>query len=168
VLLKSIEKSRYRKHLNLTIGASIITLLFSSLGLSALFIAVVSQPGADNFMLNLMAVVVSVALIVSVLISSKHRPFFMEIYYVWRLKMELNFINAKLHKIEASAKKATPTAVTILAFYYQGSRQLWALDDNMISIDSLELKQAKLADTIASAQLNINVDDYQRILLKQF
>jgi len=168
LLLKPIDKSRYRKHLNLTIGASILTLLISSLGLSATFIAVISQPGGDNFMLNLMAVIISLAMIITVLTTCKHRRFFNEIYYVWQLKMELNFINAKLHNIEASAKHATPMAVMILAFYYQGSRQLWTLDDNMISIESLDLKQEKLAATIASGQLTINVDEYKRILLKQF
>jgi len=115
-----------------------------------------------------MAVVVSVAAILSVLMLNRHRPFFVEIYYVWQLKMELNFINAKLRHIETSASNDDQTALTVLCYYYQASRQLWTLDDNLISIDTLDIKQNKLIKRLSLLNLDISATDYQRNLLKQF
>jgi len=168
VIIQDIDKARYRKHLNFTILGCIVALLVSSLSLSTLFIALISQPDAQNFTLNLMAVVVSVAAILTGLSLNKKHPFFYEVYYVWRLKMELNFINAKIHKIEAASPEQDRTALTILCFYYQASRQLWTLDDNTISLDSLDIKQAKLLTRLDALTSPIDSKGYHRELLKQF
>lgn len=168
VKFQQIDKVTYRKHLNITLVACAAALLCLSLTLSAIFIAIVSSPEADNFNLNLMAVVVSIAIIVTALIQMKHTPFLHEVYYVWCLKMELNFINAKLRHIEKAAANNEVNALITLAYYYQGSRQLWTLDDNTISIDSLAIKEQALEQKIQSVGLNIDTTHYQREMLKSY
>lgn len=115
-----------------------------------------------------MAVVVSVAAILSTLSMLKNKPFFAEIYYVWCLKMELNFINAKLRQVEAAAAKENVIAIQTLGFYYRASRQLWLLDDNTIAIDSLNLKEQRLKEQAAHLNLTISPENYEREHLKQF
>lgn len=166
--LLDINKQRYRKHLNILIVGSIATLLAGSLSLSALFISLVSSSDGDNFLLNLMAVLVTLAAMGTTLSLQKHKAFFYEIYYVWRLKMELNFINAKLRAVEAAAAKDNTQALTILCFYYKASRQLWTLDDNTISLDSLNIKEQRLNDRLNSLEITISSDDYDREQLKRF
>jgi len=168
VTLDSIDKSVYRKHLNLLIGASIAFLLLSSLGLSSLFIELISIEGGDNFMLNLMAVAISCAGIISAITLNKRHHLMQEIYYVWRLKMELNFINRKLRLLDKAALEGDVNALIILSFYYKASRQLWTLDDNTIAIDSLNRKEQLILTQIETKQLSIDINDYNRALLNRF
>jgi len=168
VQLINIEKSRYRRHLNRLIIGSIAFLLLSSLGISSLLILIMSQDGQDNFMLNISGVIVGSAIIISVVTLNKHHPWMREIYYVWRLKMELNFINRKLRFIEKAAAEHDITALVVLHFSYRASRQLWTLDDNTISIDTLTDKEQRLDSTIATLNLPVDSDKYQRTMLKSF
>jgi len=168
VKLKEISKARYQKHLNITIAGCIAALLLGALSLSALFIAFVSRPEGDNFMLNLMAVVISIAAIITALSMNRHKPFFDEVYYVWCLKMELNFINAKLHKIEGAGATDDLDALTVLQYYYNASRQLWTLDDNTISIDSLDEKQQRLERRLSQLSKQVASENYRREQLKKW
>lgn len=165
--LQPIDKTIYRRRLNQLIAISIGTLLVGALALSALFIAVFSYPGNNNFSLNLMAVVVSVAAIITLLSLNKHHPRLTEVYYVWRLKMELNVINAKMRFVTSAAEKDQTNALIILQFFYAGSRQLWTLDDNTISMDSLQIKEADLEQQLSRLQLSIDETSYHRALLNE-
>ncbi len=113
-----------------------------------------------------MAVIISCGIIISLGLSLRQRPFFNEINYVWRLKLELNHITRQLRQLEKDVKDDKKRALIIMAFYYEASQQLYKLDDNTITLDSLTRKQGNLQQLIIKHDGDIAVDDYSRTLLK--
>lgn len=166
--LQAINKSRYRTHLNRLIIGCGISLLVLSLATSTMLIALVGISQGSNFNLNVMAVVISCIIIATALNHYKLNPWMTEIYYVWLLKKELNLINRKLPAIDKAAAKNDRTAMIILNFSYQGSKQLWQLDDNTITLDLLTKKMAELAERLALNNFDISSDDYDSALLSDF
>ncbi|MDP2561556.1 DUF3087 family protein [Psychrobium sp. 1_MG-2023] len=166
--IKNIDKTRYRSHLNKIIIVCIVALLLGSIGISQMLILLLSQPDADNFYFNLMGVVLTLVSILMTLSAFKHHPFMTEVYYVWQLKMEINHINRKLRHVEQGIESQQHAAFVIMNFFYHASRQLWTLDDNTISIDSLTIKEQQLAGLLAQNNLKVSTDDYKRELLTNY
>ena len=166
--LIDIEKARYRKHLNIVIAAIIGALVVGSLGISQGLIFFFPSETGTNFHWNLLGVVVSVMAILGHLSHHKEKPFYHEVYYVLRLKKELSLISRKIRKLEIAAEKGNKNAMLALQFSYTGSRQLWTLDDNMITMNALSKHQAKLDEVLGTFSITLDLKTYNREILNEF
>jgi hypothetical protein len=87
---------------------------------------------------------------------------------VWELKQALNKITRKMPKLKAAGREGNADALLAIHYSYAGSRLLWQLDDNTITMDELAIKQAELDSVAAKYNLTLNADDYNEAILKQF
>jgi len=58
--------------------------------------------------------------------------------------------------------------MTILSFSYEGSKQLWQLDDNTLLMEELSLWQAELEALQLRFNVSVSKENYQRALLQDF
>jgi len=166
--LKEINKQRYRRHLNITIIACIGTLVVGSLGIAQLLIALFPSQTGSHFMWNLIGVIATSGILAATLLKVKHHDFLTEVAYVWDLKMALNKVTRILHKLKKLAEHGDANAMLALHFSYSGSRQLWQLDDNNITMDELGKSQTELDELAKKYQVKLDLRDYHRDLLKGF
>lgn len=166
--LKTIDKSRYRKHLNYVIAACVIALAMGSLGISQSLIALFPDQDGSHFHWNLLGVITSCIFIAYVLFRSKNQSFMYEVVYVWELKQALNQITRKMAKLKVAAEQGNENAMLAIQFSYTGSKQLWELDDNTITMDELVVWQAELDALAKRFQVHLDVTQYNAKLLKAF
>ena len=166
--LRPIDKYRYRKHYKIVFAAIVIELLAISLVCSALLISLLSSSDESHFTLNLAGFVVAVLLVTYTVYRFRDHPFMDEVVYVWNLKKQLNLIYRKQHKIEPLIEDNNVDAMVIMNYMYQGSKQLYELDDNTITLDDLAIKTRHLNTKLGEKQLKLTTDDYYSSLLGQF
>ena len=166
--LRQIDKTRYRKHYRIVFAAIVIALIAISLVSSTLLISWLSSPDESHFILNLAGVVVAVLLVLYALYRYRDHPFMDEVVYVWSLKKQLNLIYRKQHKIEPLIEDNNVDAMVIMNYMYQGSKQLYELDDNTITMDDLAIKTIHLNTKLEEKELKLSTDDYYSGLLSQF
>ncbi|MDU0112781.1 DUF3087 domain-containing protein [Psychrosphaera aquimarina] len=166
--LENIDKTRYRKHLNKVILACIVGLIVLSLSISTLVIYLVNDGESSHFWINFAGVVIASIIIGSILAKYKQHPFMYEIAYVWDLKQVLNQIHRKSKKINLAVNENDVTAIEIMYFYYKACIQLYTLDDNTITLSSLNIKAAELDRQIASLNLTISTDNFERKSLSAY
>ena len=166
--LIEINKARYRKHLNRVIAGCGIGLAVGSLAISQTLIALFPDESGSHFHWNLIGVVVCSAAIAWLLNTYKAHPLMTEVVYVWELKKALNKITRKMPKLKAAGREGNADALLAIHYSYAGSRLLWQLDDNLITIDDLAIKQAELDSVAAKYNVTLNVEDYDASILKQF
>lgn len=166
--LRTIDKSLYQKRFKRVALGSAVSLALLALLFSTLLIALLEDGSANNTTLNGAGVLMALALLVMVLRKLKMRPYFAELAYVWDLKQELNQIGRRMNKIKAAAQQGNQQAMTILNFSYQGSKQLWQLDDNTLVMEELSLWQAELEALQLRFNISVSIEDYQRGLLRAF
>ena len=166
--LEAIDKQTYRKHLNVLIVIGVVSFAGLSLGISQAAIFFFTDGQGTHFELNLMGVVFGIIIVGGLLNKFKHHPFLTEVYYVWRLKQQINAIIRKQKKVEAALANGNIDAMIIMTFYYQACTQLYNLDDNTITISTLNKKSNELQEQIASLNVSVSADDYQPELLQQF
>lgn len=158
--LIEIDPERYRKRLNKVIFACIGTLTVGSLGISQLLIRLMPSPNGSHFYWNLLGVIVTAGALLFILNKLKSHAYFHEVTYVWHLKQALNRINRRMKKIESAAQQGDPTAMQILHFNYAGSRQLWQLDNNTLTINHLTHLENKLNELAEAHQVTLDVSLY--------
>lgn len=190
MILKDIEKTVYRKRLNIVIVSFIASLLVLSLvygqGLIALFADSVNMPvpaapvteiagelapeaaPANNFKFNFFGVLMALLTCAFALHRLKTSTFFTEVYYVWQVKQQQNYIYRKLKKIKAAAKNDDVDALIILNFYYASLKQIYLLDDNTLTMSKLNKDIAELDEQIKSKQLTISTEQYQQTMLTAY
>ncbi|MGL1956194.1 MAG: DUF3087 domain-containing protein [Colwellia sp.] len=193
--LIKIDKARYRKHLNRVIVGFICTLLVLSLVFGSVLIHFLSDVDIaavnfiaeqtsenpenlsnlselskqeSNFKYNLLGVVLSLLACAAILHSLKSKPFFTEIYYVWQVKQLQNSIFRKLKKIKIAAGNDDINALIILIFYYQSLKQIYLLDDNTLTISTVNKNINDLQETIANKNLTINAEQFDKKLLASY
>ena len=166
--LKEIDKTRYRKHLNVVFAGIVIALIIIALGSSTLYIHFLSTPEQPHFFHNLAGVITAAGIVIYVLNKLRSHPFMLEVVYVWDLKQQLNRIHRKQRKIEAAVENNDHDAMIILNFQYRGSRQLYELDDNTITMDSLLSKIRVLEKRMQTAGLSLSTDAYDPAILEKF
>jgi len=166
--LKEIDKARYSRHLKIVFAGIAIALLVISLAASTLFIRLFSTADAAHFWHNLAGVAVAVTIMVSVMGKLREHPFLYEVVYVWDLKQILNKIHRRQRGIEARVEANDHTAMIALNFQYQGSKQLYQLDDNTITMDELLIKIQHLDKRMDAAGLKITSVSLDPALLEQF
>ena len=163
-----INKTRYRKHLNIVMATVIACLAVGSLAFAQLLIFLFPSGSGSHFHWNLLGVVVTAMTILLAIRHFKDHPFLFEVQYVWLLKKELSLVSRKIHKLEDAALEGNKNAMLALQFSYSGSRQLWTLDDNTITMEGLNKHQQKLDETLLSFNINLDLNDYHRDLLNEF
>lgn len=166
--LIQIDKARYRKHLNQVIIACVIALAVGSLAISQTLIALFPDPSGSHFHWNLLGVVVCSLLVGFVLNKYRNHDYMTEIVYVWELKKALNKITRKMPKLKAAGREGNADALLAIQYSYAGSRLLWQLDDNTITMDELAIKQAELDSVAQQYNLTLDVDKYDEKILNKY
>ncbi len=166
--LKDIDKTQYRKNLNKIIVGFVSTLLILALVFGQLLILGFSEPEENHFKYNLLGVILSLLACAATLHTMKTKDFFIEVYYVWQIKQIQNSIYRKLKKIKAAAKQSDENALAILAFYYQSLIQVYTLDDNTLTIDKVNKDLADVQETIASKNLTLSTEQFDKSLLASY
>jgi len=166
--LIDIDKARYRKHLKIVFAGCAVSLAVGSLALSQTLIAVFPHESGSHFHWNLLGVIVSAVTIGWLLNRYRQHDFMREVTYVWDLKQALNKINRKMRKLEAAAQQGDRDALLAMQYSYAGSRLLWQLDDNTLTLDELAIKQLELDRLAEKFHLTLSVADYDEKILTKF
>lgn len=166
--LREINKIRYKKHYRIVFAGIAFVLLVIAPATSALFISLFSNPEGSYFFHNLAGVVVGVAVMTFLLNKFRQHPFMVEVIYVWDLKQQLNRIQRKQRKIEAAIKNNDKDAMIITNFMLHGSKQLYELDDNTITMEELLRKIQVHDERMEAAGLSSSTDSYNPAMLKRF
>ena len=166
--LIDIDKTRYRKHLRIVFAAIAAALAIIALSSSTLIIQLFSTPGADHFWHNLAGVVLAAIFVAFTLNKLRKQPFMFEVVYVWDLKQQLNRIHRKQKKIEAGIDKNDHDAMIIMNYMYRGSKQLYELDDNTITMGTLNSKINVLDSKMKGADISTSTDAYDPAMLDRF
>ncbi|MCB1745404.1 MAG: DUF3087 family protein [Gammaproteobacteria bacterium] len=166
--LKEIDKQRYRRHFNWVFAGIVVALVGISIGTSAVLIRLFSTPGQSNFWLNVAGVVVAAVVVAAVLVKLRSHPFMTEVVYIWDLKQVLNLIYRKQQKIEAAVEAGDPDAMVVLNFFYRGSKQLYEMDDNLVTMDTLIDRIRHHDRRLAAAGLSTDTGNFDRALLDRF
>jgi hypothetical protein len=168
MLLKPIDKQRYRSHLHRIIMVLVVCFIGLSVTLSSGLIALFNRAPGENMDLNMIGVAIAFATCYFTVQRLKQYPYFYEFAYVLDLKHELNLIQRKNQAIKKAAANDDIDALTILLFSYHGSKQLWELDDNVLHLEQLEQDLVLLEAQLAEKNLNLQPAQYQRELLSRF
>ena len=168
VQLKEIEKNRYRKHFRFVFAGIVVVLTVVALGLSTLVVHLFGTPGESHFWFNLGGVVVAAVVVVIMLTKLRSHPFMLEVVYVWDLKQQLNRIYRKQNKIEPLIENGHHDAMIVMNFFYRGSKQLYELDDNTITMDTLGIKLRALEKRMEGLGMSTSTDAYHPDMLERF
>jgi len=166
--LIQIDKARYRKHLNRVIIGCGLALAGGSLAISQTLIALFPDESGSHFHWNLLGVVVTSIAIAFLLNKYRKHDYMTEVVYVWELKQALNKITRKMAKLKAAGREGDANALLAIHYSYAGSRLLWQLDDNTITMDELSIKQTELDSVAEKFNLTLNADNYDEQILKKF
>ena len=143
-------------------------LIIIALSTSALLIYFFSNPESSHFMHNLAGVVIAAAFVGFLLTKLRQHPFMFEVVYVWDLKQQLNRIHRKQRKIEGAVEEGDHDAMIIMNYLYRGSKQLYLLDDNTITMEDLAIKIQALDSRMEAAGLSLSTDSYDPSMLDRF
>lgn len=166
--LIEIDKDRYKKHYWVVFAIITIALIIISLSSSTLLIQFFSTPDEDNFWYNLAGVVFAAIVVAISLNKSRHHPYMFEVIYVWELKQQLNRIYRKQNKIQPHIKNNDSNAMIIMNFFYRGSKQLYELDDNTITMDVLKVNIQELDERMEGLGMSLSTDAYDPVMLESF
>ncbi len=174
--LIEINKSRYRKHLNIIIiafiGVFMVFALIFGQALIAMFGEAVVKGESSNFRYNLAGVILALLACIAILSQLRDKAFFTEVYYVWQLKQIINLIYRKLSNIKKAANNAENkhylSALTVLYYYYKASQQLYLLDDNTITLSTINKELNSIKEKISALNTKISSDDFNKEMLLLF
>jgi len=133
-----------------------------------LLIALFPAEQGTHFHWNLLGVILSILIVVVAFKANKQHLFLHEVVYVLDLKQALNLISSKMARVQQAARMGDSNALLALQFSYTGSRQLWLLDDNTITLGSLEESQGELDTLLLKYELTVDITQYNSELLKVF
>ena len=119
----------------------------------------------SHFWLNVAGVVIAVAVVVTLLQKLRSHPFMKEVVYVWDLKQVLNRIYRRERKLKVAVEAGDPNALIIMNFFYRGSKQLYELDDNLVTIDALADKIRYHDKRLVEAGLTTDTDTFDPAML---
>jgi Protein of unknown function (DUF3087) len=168
VQLKEIDKTRYRKHLRIVFTGIAIALAIIALISSTVIIHFFSTPDVDHFWHNLSGVVIAAIIVAAVLHRLRGHPYMTEVVYVWDLKQQLNRIHRRLNRIEPKTADGNHDAMIIMNYMYKGSKQLYELDDNTITMGALNSKISVLDEKMQAAGIDTSTDSYRPGMLENF
>ncbi|MBY4678043.1 DUF3087 domain-containing protein [Marinobacterium arenosum] len=166
--LQQIDKDTYSKHYKLLFIGVAGLMLAVALGSSTLMIQLFTDGEGSHFWLNLAGVVIAALATGSILRRYRHHPFMHELLYVWQLKQQLNKIYRKQKAIKSAVEAGDRDAMVIMHFNYQGSRQLYLLDNNTLTLEELDRSIAELDATLQRHGIEVSLEEYRPELLDKF
>jgi len=164
--LRTIDKAIYQEHRSRIQWIMVATLFATSIGFAELYRAIFVG-GESSLLLNALGVVTGVAIVTLGLFRLRDTPYFDEVHYVWQLKQELNRIYRKTQKLDAALEAGQREAFVIKLYSLEGSRQVYELDDNTLTMSDLVRQLDELRDRIAQEGWDMSADDYRPELLEQ-
>lgn len=140
---------------------SILIALFGSEGIT-------ESGSTGNFHLNVLGVIIAVIATAFIMNKVKNTPYFDEIMYVWQLKQTHNRIYRRLAKIKEKAARNDHNALLILAFYYTTQQQVFNLDNNTLTITSVQKSLNEVYEQATEMNLTLELDDFTVDLLNRY
>jgi hypothetical protein len=165
VELRKIDKATYKKRLNQVQGGAVVALFALSLSLSELYRALWAD-GESSFWLNAAGVVTAALLVAGVFRFIKAKPWMSDIVYTWELKKELNRIYRHTKYVEAGLAEQREEAFKVHYFSLHGSRHLYQIEDNTLTLPELNEKIDELDQQLEAAGLSVSITDYEPWLLE--
>ncbi|MEZ8545838.1 DUF3087 family protein [Vibrio splendidus] len=172
--LQKINKEEYRKKMNLLLvslvgSLALFAIVFGSI-LIELFGSVGSVTGeaTGNFHLNVLGVILSVALNAFIASRVKGHDYFKEALYVWNLKQTHNQIYRKLKRIQPKAEQGDREALTILYFYYTTQKQVYDLDNNTLTIKTVQQSLDNIVELSEKWSIEPDIEAFSKDLVAKF
>ena len=172
--LQKINKEEYRKKMNLLLvslvgSLALFAIVFGSI-LIELFGSVGSVTGeaTGNFHLNVLGVILSVALNAFIASRVKGHDYFKEALYVWNLKQIHNQIYRKLKRIQPKAEQGDRDALTILYFYYTTQKQVYDLDNNTLTIKTVQQSLDNILELSEKWSIELDIEAFSKDLIAKF
>lgn len=162
--LQKIDKPRYQERRSRIQWTMVAALFVLGLGFAE-FYRYVFIAGESSFALNALGVVTAVVIVTFVLFRLRETEYFYEVNYVWCLKQELNRIYRKSAKLNKALEEGRREAQIIKLFHLEGSRLVYGLDDNTLTMTELVKELDDLREQIADLSPPISADDYDPSLL---
>ncbi|WP_286232493.1 DUF3087 family protein [Thalassotalea sediminis] len=178
--LQKIEKTLYRQRLNRIIIGFIVSLTLLSVLFGTLFISLFTDNNINvtlasdaeapsNFRYNLAGVIFALFVCGGVLHRLRQTEYFSQVYYVWQLKQLQNKIYRRLARInQAAFDKGETEALIILDFYYQSLKQVYQLDDNTITMSTVNQEHQKVIEKESQKQVSFEQREFTEEMLNQF
>ncbi|MBR9867278.1 MAG: DUF3087 family protein [Oceanospirillales bacterium] len=166
--LKQINKERYSKHYKQIMIGIVILLAAIALSVSTVLIQLIGNADGNNFWLNVSGVVVGGIVVVSLLRRYRNHEYMYEVIYVWDLKQMLNKIYRKQRKIKEAVEAGDRDAMVIMNWSYNGSEQLYNLDNNTITMEDLHRTMRELNQTIEQHGFSVTTDEFSPQMLDKF
>ena len=91
-----------------------------------------------------------------------------EVLYVWKLKQLHNKIFRKLKSIKAAASNDNVKALTTLKFYYTTQRQVFELDNNTLTMSSVNKELEAIEQIEAAQSLNLDITGFEESWLDTY
>ncbi|MFA0323967.1 DUF3087 family protein [Vibrio splendidus] len=172
--LQKINKEEYRKKMNLLLvslvgSLALFAIVFGSI-LIELFGSVGSVTGeaTGNSHLNVLGVILSVALNAFIASRVKGHDYFKEALYVWNLKQIHNQIYRKLKRIQPKAEQGDREALTILYFYYTTQKQVYDLDNNTLTIKTVQQSLDNIVELSEKWSIELDIEAFSKDLVAKF
>ncbi len=169
--LINIDKTTYKKRLNLITVVLVGALAVLAIGFGSILIALFGAQQATaestgNFHLNVIGVIGAAIICAIALSYLKTTAYFVEVYYVWRLKALQNRIYRKLKSIKQRADTNDRDAIVVLYFYYHSLKQVYSLDNNTLTLPELEGNIQGLQQQISALGMQVDIEDFDVNLIK--
>lgn len=146
----------------------VIVLAAIALSISAILIQLFGNADGDNFWLNLTGVAIGGVIILTLLRNNRDHEFMHEVIYVWDLKQMLNRIYRKQKKIKAAIETGDQEAMVIMNWSYNGSEQLYNLDNNTITMEELHKAMRELQQVIEQHGFTVTTNDFKPLMLDKY
>ncbi|MFS1908950.1 DUF3087 family protein [Vibrio lentus] len=172
--LQKINKEEYRKKMNLLLVSLVGSLALFAIVFGSILIELFGSAGSvtgeatGNFHLNVLGVILSVALNAFIASRVKGHDYFKEALYVWNLKQVHNQIYRKLKRIQPKAEQGDREALTILYFYYTTQKQVYDLDNNTLTIKTVQKSLDNIVELSEQWSIELDIETFSKDLVAKF
>ncbi|CAH6814920.1 Medium chain reductase/dehydrogenase [Vibrio chagasii] len=172
--LQKINKEEYRKKMNLLLVSLVGSLAVFAIVFGTILIELfgsgqsIAGESTGNFHLNVLGVILSVALNAFIANRVKGHDYFKEALYVWNLKQIHNQIYRKLKRIQPKAEQGDRDALTILYFYYTTQKQVYDLDNNTLTIKTVQQSLDKILELSEKWSIELDIEAFSKDLVAKF
>ncbi|ERM57223.1 MULTISPECIES: DUF3087 family protein [Vibrio] len=172
--LQKINKEEYRKKMNLLLVSLVGSLALFAIVFGSILIELFGSAGSisgeatGNFHLNVLGVILSVVLNAFIASRVKGHDYFKEALYVWNLKQTHNQIYRKLKRIQPKAEQGDREALTILYFYYTTQKQVYDLDNNTLTIKTVQQSLDNIQELSEKWSIELDIEAFSKDLIAKF
>ncbi|OEE87230.1 DUF3087 family protein [Vibrio crassostreae] len=172
--LQKINKEEYRKKMNLLLVSLVGSLAVFAIVFGTILIELfgsgqsIAGESTGNFHLNVLGVILSVALNAFIASRVKGHDYFKDALYVWNLKQIHNQIYRKLKRIQPKAEQGDRDALTILYFYYTTQKQVYDLDNNTLTIKTVQQSLDNILEVSEKWSIELDIEAFSKDLIAKF